>query len=100
MLFIKTQERQQQIEPLGCYMVSHQGYDEDWGCTSTANNEHWFSGGEDDEGILEDKNKDEDKRDERNKLNSQEMDDCNNIMLPHPGRGGLEGGRLGMKRNK
>jgi hypothetical protein len=32
-------------------------------------------------------------------IRSQEMDDCNNIMLLHLRQGGLEGGRLGMKRN-
>jgi hypothetical protein len=28
------------------------------------------------------------------------MDDRNNITIPHPRRGGLEGGRLGMRRKR
>jgi hypothetical protein len=35
-----------------------------------------------------------------NLIQRQEMDDCKNITLPHPRQGGLEGGRLGMRRNK
>jgi hypothetical protein len=33
-------------------------------------------------------------------IQCQEIDDRNNIMLPHPKQGGLEGGRLGMRRNE
>jgi hypothetical protein len=32
-------------------------------------------------------------------IQHQEMDDCNNIRIPHPRQGGLEGGRLRMRRN-
>jgi hypothetical protein len=33
-------------------------------------------------------------------IQRQEINDCNNIMLPtHPRQGGLEGGRFGMRRN-
>jgi hypothetical protein len=39
MLFINMPDRQQQIEPLGSYMMSSQGNDVEWGCTLTANNE-------------------------------------------------------------
>jgi hypothetical protein len=39
MSFIKTVERQQQIKPLGTYTMSHQENDEEWGCTSTANDD-------------------------------------------------------------
>jgi hypothetical protein len=74
MPFIKTPERQQQIEPLGSYMMSHQGYDEEWGCTLTANDEDQFSSGKDDEGILEQENKDNNEWDERNKLNTMPRD--------------------------
>jgi hypothetical protein len=70
MLFIKTLERQQQIEPLESYMMSHQGYNEEWGCTSTANNEVQFSGNEDDKVVLEEENEDDNKQNERNKLNT------------------------------
>ncbi len=38
MSIIDMPDRQQQIEPLGSYTMSHQGYDDEWGCTSTANN--------------------------------------------------------------
>jgi hypothetical protein len=71
--------------------MSPQGYDDKWGCTLTTNNKIRFSGGKDDK-----RNSEEEKR----IIRCQEMDDCNNIMLPHPKRGGLEGGRLGMRRNK
>ncbi len=37
--FIKTVERQQQIETLGSYTMSHQENDEEWGCTLTANDD-------------------------------------------------------------
>jgi hypothetical protein len=37
MLFIDIPERQQQIKPQGSYTMSPQGYDDPWGCTSTAN---------------------------------------------------------------
>jgi hypothetical protein len=50
MSFIKMPERQRQIEPLGSYTMSHQGYNEEWGCTLTANNKDQFSGGDDDKG--------------------------------------------------
>jgi hypothetical protein len=33
-------------------------------------------------------------------IRCQEMDNRNNITLPHPRGGGLEGGRLGMRRNR
>jgi hypothetical protein len=49
---------QQQIEPLGSYTMSHQGYNDKWGCTLTANNKSWFNGGEDDKRILEEVNED------------------------------------------
>jgi hypothetical protein len=55
-------------------MMSHQGYNEEWGCTLTANNKSWFSSGGDDEGILEKESKDEDERDQRNKLNTMPRD--------------------------
>jgi hypothetical protein len=94
MLFIKTVERQRQIKPLGSYTMSQQENHEGWGCTLPANNNSWFSSGKDDEGVLEEENEDEDKRDEGNNwIWHQEMDDRNNIMLPHPRQGGLEGGR-------
>jgi hypothetical protein len=38
-LIIDMPDIQQQIEPLGSYKMSHQGYNEKWGCTLTANNE-------------------------------------------------------------
>ncbi len=34
------------------------GNDNEWGCTSTANNKSWFSGGKDDKRILDKVNKD------------------------------------------
>jgi hypothetical protein len=45
MSFIKMAERQQQIKPLGSYTMSHQENYEEWGCTSTANNNSRFSSG-------------------------------------------------------
>jgi hypothetical protein len=36
-------ERQQQMEPLGSYTMSPQGYDDEWGCALTANNKIQFS---------------------------------------------------------
>jgi hypothetical protein len=39
MSFVEMPEKQQQIEPLGSYTKSHQGYNEEWGCTLTANND-------------------------------------------------------------
>jgi hypothetical protein len=54
--------------------MSHQGIDEEWGCTSTANDKDQFIDGKDDEGILEEENKDEDERDKRNKLNTMPRD--------------------------
>jgi hypothetical protein len=57
MLFIDMPERQQQIKPLGSYTVSPQGYDDKWGCTLTANDKIQFSGGKDDEHVLEEENK-------------------------------------------
>ncbi len=74
MSFLKTAERQQQIEPLGSYTMSHQENNEEWGCTLTANDNSRFSSGEDDEGISEEENKDEDKWDEPNKLNTMPRD--------------------------
>jgi hypothetical protein len=38
MLIINMPDRQQQIEPLGSYTMSHQGYNDKWGCTLTTNN--------------------------------------------------------------
>jgi hypothetical protein len=35
MSFIDVLERQQQIKPIGSYTMSPQGYDDEWGCTST-----------------------------------------------------------------
>jgi hypothetical protein len=58
MLFIDMPERQQQIEPLGFYTMSPQGYDDKWGCTLTANNEIRFSSGKDDKQNLEKENED------------------------------------------
>jgi hypothetical protein len=72
---IKTAKRQQQIEPLGSYTMSHEENYEEWGCTLTANNDSQFSGGKDDESISEEENKDEDKRDEGNKLNLMPRDE-------------------------
>jgi hypothetical protein len=48
MLIIDMPDIQQQIKPLGFYTMSHQGCDDKWGCTLTANDESQFSGGEDD----------------------------------------------------
>jgi hypothetical protein len=53
MPIIDMLDRQQQIEPLGSYTMSHQGYNDKWGCTSTANDESQFSGGKDDKCVLE-----------------------------------------------
>jgi hypothetical protein len=39
--------------------MSHQGFDDKWGCILTANNESRFSGGEDDELVSEEVNKDD-----------------------------------------
>ena len=47
---------------------------EEWACTLPANNDSQFSSGKDDEGILEEENKDDDKQDEGNKLNSTPKD--------------------------
>jgi hypothetical protein len=74
MSFIKMPERQQQIKPLGSYTMSHQGHEEEWGCTLTANDKNEFRGSKDDKGILEEENEDEDKWDERNKLNTTSRD--------------------------
>jgi hypothetical protein len=49
---------QQQFKPLGSYTMSHQDYNDKWRCTSIANNESQFSGGEDDECNSEEVNKD------------------------------------------
>ncbi len=49
---------QQQFEPLGSYTMSHQEYNDKWGCTLTTNNESWFSGGKDVKCDLEEVNKD------------------------------------------
>jgi hypothetical protein len=38
MLIINMLDIQQQIKPLGSYTMSHQGYNNKWSCTSTANN--------------------------------------------------------------
>jgi hypothetical protein len=32
-------------------------------------------------------------------IQHQEIEDHNNIMIPDPRQGGIEGGRLGMRRN-
>ncbi len=63
MSFIETVERQQQIEPLGSYKMSQQENYEEWACTLPANDKSQFSGGKDDDGILEEENKDDDERD-------------------------------------
>jgi hypothetical protein len=49
---------QQQFEPLGSYTMSHQEYNDKWGCTLTANNKSRFSGGKHDEHVLKEVNKD------------------------------------------
>ncbi len=49
---------QWQIKPLGSYTMSHQGYNDQWGCTLTANNKNWFSGGKDDKCNSKEVNKD------------------------------------------
>ncbi len=46
------------FKPLGSYTMSHQEYNDEWGCTSTANNESQFCGGKDDKRNLEEVNKD------------------------------------------
>jgi hypothetical protein len=48
----------QQFKPLGSYTMSHQEYNDKWGCTLTANNESQFSSGKDDEYNLEEVSKD------------------------------------------
>ncbi len=49
---------QQQFKPLGSYTMSHQEYDDKWGCTLTANDESQFSDGKDDKCNSEEVNKD------------------------------------------
>ena len=49
---------QQQFEPLGSHSVSHQEYNDKWGCTLTANNKSQFSGVKDDKHDSEEVNKD------------------------------------------
>jgi hypothetical protein len=49
---------QGQFKPLGSYAISHQEYNDKWGCTSTANNESLFSGGKNDERHSEEVNED------------------------------------------
>jgi hypothetical protein len=51
MLFINMPERQQQIEPLGSYMMSPHGYNDYWGCTFTQNDKIQLRGGEDAERV-------------------------------------------------
>jgi hypothetical protein len=58
MSIIDMPDMQQPIEPLGSYTMSHQDYNNKWGCTLTTNNESQFSGGEHDERVLEKANKD------------------------------------------
>ncbi len=50
---INMPDIQQQFEPIGSYTMSHQEYNDKWGCTSTANNESQLSGGKDEEHNLE-----------------------------------------------
>ncbi len=49
---------QQQFKPLGSYTMSHQEHNDEWGCTSTANDKSQFSGGKHDERISKEVNKD------------------------------------------
>jgi hypothetical protein len=55
---INMPDIQQQFEPLGSYIISHQEYNDKWGCTLTANNKSQFSGGKDDKQDSEEVNKD------------------------------------------
>jgi hypothetical protein len=55
---INMPDIQQQIEPLGSYTMSRQEYNDEWGCTLTANNKSRFSGPKDDRRTLEEVNKD------------------------------------------
>jgi hypothetical protein len=59
MSIIDMPDMQQPIEFLGSYTMSHQDNNNEWGCTSTANNESRFSGVEDDERIGDKVNKDD-----------------------------------------
>ncbi len=58
MLIIDITDMQQPIKFLGSYTMSHQDNDDEWGCTSTANNKSQFSGVEDDKRIADKLNKD------------------------------------------
>ncbi len=49
---------QQQFEPLGSYMMSHQEYNDKWACTLIANGKSGFSGDKDDNRNAEEVNKD------------------------------------------
>jgi hypothetical protein len=57
MSIIDMQDMQRPIKFLGSYTMSHQDNDKEWGCTSTANNESWFSGGKDDKRVSDKVNK-------------------------------------------
>jgi hypothetical protein len=57
-LIIDMLDIQQQFKPLGSYMISHQEYNDEWGCTLTANDKSLFSGGKDDKRDSEEVNKD------------------------------------------
>jgi hypothetical protein len=101
MSFIETAEIQPQTEPLGSYTMNLQENNEEWGCTLTANNDF--------NSAVVKMTKAFWRRRTRmrmsgmnliNLIQCQEMDDCNNIMLPHTRHGGLERGRLGIRRNK
>jgi hypothetical protein len=57
-LIINMPDIQQQFKPLGSYTMSHQEYNDKWGCTSTANNKSQFSGGKHDKRDSKEVNKD------------------------------------------
>jgi hypothetical protein len=57
-LIINMPDIQQQFEPPGSYTMSHQEYNDKWGCTLTANNKSQFSGGGNDEHDSKEVNKD------------------------------------------
>jgi hypothetical protein len=57
-LIINMPDIQQQFEPLGSYMMSHQEYNDKWGYTLTANSKSQFSSGKHDKCVLKEVNKD------------------------------------------
>jgi hypothetical protein len=58
MSIINMPNMQQPIKFLGSYTMSNQDNDDEWGCTSTANNKSRFRGVKDDEPVADKVNKD------------------------------------------